>query len=105
MDPDFATCIVQSGPSVNVRSSAGARCFGAVARPDSQIVEMRDDCVRMSGGEWMQFVPDAPMSTVEGSIGEVGNGGKDLPRFASAVAQLIRIRSAPITYIGRILLL
>ena len=41
----------------------------------SQIVEMRDDCVRMGGGEWMQFVlPDAPMSTVEGSIGEVGNG-------------------------------
>jgi len=41
----------------------------------SQIVEMRDDCVRMGGGEWVQFVlPDAPMSTVEGSSGEMGNG-------------------------------
>lgn len=40
----------------------------------SQIVEMRDDCVRLSGGEWAQFVlPDAPMSNVEGS-GEMGNG-------------------------------
>ena len=41
----------------------------------SQIVEMRDDCVRMGGGEWVQFVlPDAPTSTVEGSSGEIGNG-------------------------------
>ena len=45
----------------------------------SQIVEMRDDCVRMGGGEWAQFVlTDAPMSTVEGtSVGYVreGRGG------------------------------
>lgn len=41
----------------------------------SQIVEMRDDCVRMGGGEWAQFVlPDAPVSTVEVRSGEVGNG-------------------------------
>jgi len=34
----------------------------------SQIVEMRDDCVRMAGGEWAQFVlVDAPVSTVEGT--------------------------------------
>ena len=42
----------------------------------SQIVEMRDDCVRMGGGEWAQFVlADAPVSTVEvyGARGEVGN--------------------------------
>ena len=43
----------------------------------SQIVEMRDDCVRMGGGEWAQFVlADAPVSTVGGTIGEVGNGGE-----------------------------
>lgn len=37
----------------------------------SQIVEMRDDCVRMGGGEWAQFVlGDAPVSTVEGTSGE-----------------------------------
>jgi la-related protein 1 len=37
----------------------------------SQIVEMRDDCVRMGGGEWAQFVlADAPVSTVEGTSGE-----------------------------------
>ena len=41
----------------------------------SQIVEMRDDCVRMSGGEWVQFVlPDALVSTVGGTSGAVGNG-------------------------------
>lgn len=41
----------------------------------SQIVEMRDDCVRMSGGEWGQFVlPDALVSTVGGTSGAVGNG-------------------------------
>src|SRR5882757_1525117 len=41
----------------------------------SQIVEMRDDCVRMGGGEWAQFVlADAPVSTVEGISWEVGNG-------------------------------
>jgi len=44
----------------------------------SQIVEMRDDCVRMGGGEWAQFVlADAPVSTVEGASGEVGNGEED----------------------------
>ncbi|KAH9174693.1 hypothetical protein EDB89DRAFT_2067268 [Lactarius sanguifluus] len=32
----------------------------------SSIVELRDDCVRMGGGEWRRFVlPDAPTSTVE----------------------------------------
>jgi la-related protein 1 len=37
----------------------------------SQIVEMRDDCVRMGGGEWAQFVlADAPVSTVEVTNGE-----------------------------------
>ena len=36
---------------------------------------MRDDCVRMGGGEWAQFVlADAPVSTVEGISWEVGNG-------------------------------
>ncbi len=41
----------------------------------SQIVEMRDDCVRMGGGEWAQFVlPDATVSTVEGTSGVVGYG-------------------------------
>lgn len=41
----------------------------------SQIVEMRDDCVRMGGGEWAQFVlPDAPVSIVEVRSGEVGHG-------------------------------
>jgi len=41
----------------------------------SQVVEMRDDCVRMGGGEWAQFVlPDAPVSAVEaGSVG-MGHG-------------------------------
>jgi la-related protein 1 len=40
----------------------------------SQIVEMWDDCVRMGGGEWAQFVlADAPVSTVEGTSG-MGNG-------------------------------
>jgi la-related protein 1 len=49
----------------------------------SQVVEMRDDCVRMGGGEWVQFVlPDAPVSTVEaGSVGmghgEDGGGDQD----------------------------
>lgn len=42
----------------------------------SQIVEMWDDCVRMGGGEWAQFVlADAPVSTVEGTSGVVGWGG------------------------------
>ena len=41
----------------------------------SQIVEMRDDHVRMAGGEWAQFVlPDAPVSTVEGGGAVVGDG-------------------------------
>lgn len=41
----------------------------------SQIVEMRDDCVRMGGGEWAQFVlADAPVSTVQGTNGEEGRG-------------------------------
>lgn len=32
----------------------------------SSIVELRDDCVRMGGGEWRRFVlPDAPASTIE----------------------------------------
>jgi la-related protein 1 len=44
----------------------------------SQIVEMRDDCVRMGGGEWAQFVlADAPVSMVEGTSGEVGNGEEE----------------------------
>lgn len=42
----------------------------------SQILEMRDDCVRMGRGEWAQFVlADAPVSTVEGLGGEGGWGG------------------------------
>jgi la-related protein 1 len=41
----------------------------------SQIVEMRDDNVRMAGGEWTQFVlPDAPVSIVEGGGAGMGNG-------------------------------
>jgi la-related protein 1 len=44
----------------------------------SQIVEMRDDCVRMGGGEWAQFVlADAPVSSVERTSGDVGNGEED----------------------------
>jgi la-related protein 1 len=44
----------------------------------SQIVEMRDDCVRMGGGEWTQFVlADAPVSTVEGTIGVGGTAGEE----------------------------
>ena len=44
----------------------------------SQIVEMRDDCVRMGGGEWAQFVlAGAPVSTVGGTGGEMGNGEED----------------------------
>ena len=40
----------------------------------SQIVEMRDDCVRMGGGEWAQFVlTGAPVSSVGRTSGEVGN--------------------------------
>jgi la-related protein 1 len=43
----------------------------------SQIVEIRDDCVRMGGGEWAQFVlPDAPVSTVEGTSGVNGGDGR-----------------------------
>jgi la-related protein 1 len=43
----------------------------------SQIVEMRDDCVRMGGGEWVQFVlADAPVSTVEGTSVGYGGGGR-----------------------------
>ena len=39
----------------------------------SQVVEMRDDYVRMGSGEWAQFVlPDAPVSTVDGEEGEGG---------------------------------
>jgi len=41
----------------------------------SQIVEMRDDYVRMAGGEWAQFVlPEAPVSIVEGGSAGVGAG-------------------------------
>ena len=41
----------------------------------SQIVEMRDDHVRMAVGEWAQFVlPDAPVSTVGGGSAGVGAG-------------------------------
>lgn len=44
----------------------------------SQIVEIRDDCVRMGGGEWAQFVlADAPVSTVERTSGEAENGEED----------------------------
>jgi la-related protein 1 len=53
----------------------------------SQVLEMRDDCVRMTRGEWAQFVlPDAPASTVEGAAsavageGEDGRGGQDQDR-------------------------
>jgi len=35
----------------------------------SQVIEMRDDCVRVGGGEWAQFVlPNAPMSMVEAGV-------------------------------------
>jgi la-related protein 1 len=44
----------------------------------SQILELRDDSVRMSGGEWVQFIlPDAPMSTVEGGGAKGGDGDED----------------------------
>ncbi|KAI0292901.1 hypothetical protein BC826DRAFT_969387 [Russula brevipes] len=58
------------GPSADVDSQLVREVLAL-----SQVVEMRDDCVRMGGGEWAQFVlPDAPVSAVEaGSVG-MGHG-------------------------------
>jgi la-related protein 1 len=43
----------------------------------SQVLEIRDDCVRMAKGEWAQFVlPDAPMSTIEVAASPEAGGGE-----------------------------
>jgi len=43
----------------------------------SQVIEMRDDCVRVGGGEWARYVfPDAPVSMVEAGVARGAAGGE-----------------------------